>query len=356
MDENTLPANNPQLLSNDFQALLSAYSAPTGLCDGKGEWLMLSDGLSAQLSPPQQVRLSAMLAQPSQWANAWRRMQRNRFYELPDLLLADPLRQAMIHSRRLYLPSMSEPIFLIEFQPRLKYLQPFIGLSRQYRDQIRYQHHALLIARQMQTAVTQSLTDPLTGIANRRAFDDGLQRAWSDALQRRQPLSVLLLDIDFFKDINDHWGHLHGDEVLKQLAKCLSNSLARPNDLMARIGGEEFGVILPNTDSLGAHTVAEFLLGEVRRLHLPHPSQKIRPYVTLSIGACSTATLSNDTANSLLHHADLALYKAKATGRDRCCIGSIPVILDEPLMPINVLTLAAYDSAKPNSSQPHGIR
>jgi diguanylate cyclase (GGDEF)-like protein len=330
MDENILPLNNPALAVH-MQVLLSAYATPAGLCDPQGQWLMCSAQLTQQLAVlPHAKHLQSLLATPQQWSEIWRRIQRNREHELPDIVLLPPFQACMLRSRRIDFPAQPMPFFFIECQPRLKYTHAFLGLSRQYQDHARYQHQALMIARRMQMAVTQSLTDPLTQIANRRAFDEALQHFWHISVTGHQPLSVLILDIDFFKDINDHNGHLHGDHVLQQLAQCLANSLSRPNDKVARIGGEEFGIILPNTDSMGAQTVADHLLGAVRRLRLPHPTQKIRPYVTLSMGACSVHPVATDTANSVLHHADLALYKAKATGRDRCCMGSVPVKVDAP--------------------------
>jgi diguanylate cyclase (GGDEF)-like protein len=157
--------------------------------------------------------------------------------------------------------------------------------------------------------------DALTGLANRRCFDDNLHAEWARALRQKQPLSLLMVDVDNFKAFNDANGHLGGDDCLKRIASSLSNEM-RANDLVARYGGEEFAVILPNESLKGAAIVAERIRCQVERLQLPKGGAAAG-HVTVSIGA-ATAIASPDTnANQLIGIADAALYRAKHMGRNR---------------------------------------
>ncbi|MET0321848.1 MAG: diguanylate cyclase [Duganella sp.] len=167
-----------------------------------------------------------------------------------------------------------------------------------------------------QVALEQLATrDGLTGLANRRCFDDTLQGEWQRALRQQQPLSLLMVDVDNFKQYNDAYGHLGGDECLQRIAKAVANEM-RTNDLVARYGGEEFAVILPNQSLKGAAIVAERIRCRVEQLHLPNLGSQ--PHVvTVSIGA-ATALASPDTDPSqLVAIADSALYRAKHMGRNR---------------------------------------
>ncbi len=162
--------------------------------------------------------------------------------------------------------------------------------------------------------------DGLTGLANRRCFDDSLHAEWARALRQRQPLSLLMVDVDNFKAYNDAHGHLGGDECLKRIAAAVSGEM-RANDLVARYGGEEFAVILPNQSLKGAAIVAERIRCRVERLRLPH-HVAAGQHVTVSIGA-ATAIAGPDTEPSqLVAIADAALYRAKHLGRNRI---SLPV-------------------------------
>ncbi|OFA00930.1 sensor domain-containing diguanylate cyclase [Duganella phyllosphaerae] len=167
-----------------------------------------------------------------------------------------------------------------------------------------------------QIALEQLATrDGLTGLANRRCFDDTLHAEWQRALRQQQPLSLLMVDVDNFKQYNDAYGHLGGDECLQRIATAVANEM-RTNDLVARYGGEEFAVILPNQSLKGAAIVAERIRCRVEQLHLPNLGSQ--PHVvTVSIGA-ATALPSHDTEPSqLVATADSALYRAKHMGRNR---------------------------------------
>ncbi|AWB24375.1 GGDEF domain-containing protein [Methylobacterium currus] len=160
-----------------------------------------------------------------------------------------------------------------------------------------------------------SLTDGLTGLPNRRRFDEALHQALRAAARSERPLALLIVDADHFKRFNDRYGHAVGDEILHGLARCLSACLLRPHDLVCRIGGEEFGVILPDTDVEGAARVAERLHHEVTTLALPAAGLPAGS-VTVSIGLAEAAGTSPD---ELYRAADAALYAAKSAGRNRTC-------------------------------------
>jgi len=159
--------------------------------------------------------------------------------------------------------------------------------------------------------------DPLTGLSNRRSFDDGLSAELRRAQRDEKPLSLLLIDIDHFKRFNDTYGHPAGDECLRTIGQLLADSVRRSGDLVARYGGEELVVILPNTDAAGAIAVAEQFLKTLEQKNLPHVGSPFQ-HVTASIG---TATLppgqTGISAAALIEAADQALYRAKAAGRNR---------------------------------------
>jgi len=160
-------------------------------------------------------------------------------------------------------------------------------------------------------------TDGLTGLLNRRSFDQILDSELSRTSRERQPLSMLMIDVDRFKAYNDHYGHQAGDTCLKLVANGLREAALRPGDSLARYGGEEFVAILPNTDEDGAFVLAERLRRGLRELALPHEGSE-KGIVTVSIGIASYgATATNRHDDELLHRADEALYDAKAAGRDR---------------------------------------
>jgi diguanylate cyclase (GGDEF)-like protein len=158
-------------------------------------------------------------------------------------------------------------------------------------------------------------TDGLTGIANRRAFNERLRAEWARAGRSRKSLSLVILDLDFFKQYNDHYGHVMGDECLKQVARVLQDR-GRSADLVARIGGEEFSLLLPDTDIEGAMLVAETARSNVEGLRLEHAKSPVG-VVTASFGVATATDLSTETARDLMQAADKALYEAKGSGRNR---------------------------------------
>jgi len=161
-----------------------------------------------------------------------------------------------------------------------------------------------------------SSRDGLTGIPNRRFYDEYLGTEWERMARERKPLSLLMCDIDFFKKYNDAYGHLEGDACLKLVAEAINKSCKRPADLAARYGGEEFTVILPDTDIEGAKLVAESIRGAINNLNIEHYDSP-EGHVTLSIGASSLIPVHGGEARALVQRADAALYRAKGAGRNR---------------------------------------
>jgi len=171
--------------------------------------------------------------------------------------------------------------------------------------------------RRAQTALEQLASlDGLTGIANRRCFDETIRLAWKLRSRDSQCMSLLILDVDHFKTYNDTYGHPAGDRCLQQIASALEQLLLRPNDIVARYGGEEFGVILPGTDAEGAVVVATRILGRVAELAIPHSGEQ-DGLVTISIGISTSQTRTDMSLEGLISSADKALYKAKERGRNR---------------------------------------
>lgn len=163
-----------------------------------------------------------------------------------------------------------------------------------------------------------SRTDELTGIANRRYFDELFETEWRRAARLSKPVSVILIDIDFFKNYNDTYGHQMGDECLKQVANALKIAIKRPCDVLARYGGEEFMVLLSDTDGNGAVKVAKSIQSNVAALSIAHKNSQVGSTVTVSIGISSMVPESNGSSPELLiAKADSALYQAKHEGRNR---------------------------------------
>lgn len=158
--------------------------------------------------------------------------------------------------------------------------------------------------------------DALTGVPNRRSFDETLAHEWIRCSRSRLPLAVLMLDIDHFKAYNDGYGHPRGDACLRQVAVALSACLGRGPDLLARYGGEEFVCLLPQCDLAGAHTVAERLRQAVLEQQIPHPRSPVAPVLTISVGvACAVPQADGDPA-ALVRQADAGLYRSKSQGRN----------------------------------------
>lgn len=179
----------------------------------------------------------------------------------------------------------------------------------------------LTIKRQADAMRELSMTDGLTGVANRRHFNDRLDAEWRRCARAGMPLSLIMIDIDHFKLYNDRYGHQAGDQCLQQVSAAMKRCASRPQDLLARYGGEEFILLLPQEGPEGAEAVAQRIQDEVRRLALPHEASTTSPVVSISMGlATAMPPLERTDANALIRHADANLYRAKQTGRDRYCV------------------------------------
>jgi two-component system chemotaxis family response regulator WspR len=170
-----------------------------------------------------------------------------------------------------------------------------------------------------------SNVDALTGLKNRRFFDDCIMEEWRRSLRESSPLSVLLIDVDNFKRYNDTHGHLAGDGVLRRVAETLRDNCRRPSDCVARFGGEEFAVILPSTALAGAQTLGETYRRSVEDLHYPAESSLSGGYLTVSVGGATTIPQRSGSFLSLVNAADKMLYQAKSAGKNRVLTGSTSV-------------------------------
>jgi len=185
--------------------------------------------------------------------------------------------------------------------------------------------HANLLSKEKELKATnqelerQSTLDPLTGIPNRRFFAHAFEAEWKRALRKNEPLSLLMIDVDYFKRVNDAHGHPYGDECLVRIAKALRQELQRGVDVIARYGGEEFIVLLPDTDLEGAGTVAAGLQGAIAELNIVNRASPLGHQLTVSIGIADCYPSTSLTCGELIARADRALYRAKRRGRNRIC-------------------------------------
>jgi diguanylate cyclase (GGDEF)-like protein len=170
---------------------------------------------------------------------------------------------------------------------------------------------------QSERALTISEHDPLTGLWNRRAFSDRLDEEWSRAKRWRESLALLYLDIDYFKNYNDSYGHQRGDECLKRVSLAIQDSVRRSGEMVVRLGGEEFAVLLPLSSGEQAKLLADKIRARVEGLEIPHSKSLISDFVTLSIGVSSMIPDDQALAEDLVEQADKALYQAKESGRNR---------------------------------------
>ncbi|MDC5110409.1 GGDEF domain-containing protein [Acinetobacter baumannii] len=173
------------------------------------------------------------------------------------------------------------------------------------------------LMQQAQQLSLLSQQDALTGLANRRYLDETLDNEWRRALRHETPLTIMMVDIDFFKPYNDSLGHLKGDQCLKDIATAISSIAARSGDLVARYGGEEFLLLFPMTNAQQAKIQAERLMNAIKKIAIVHPCSSVSPYVTISVGVATTIPRLNDSISAFVSRADHALYQAKTNGRNQ---------------------------------------
>lgn len=195
-----------------------------------------------------------------------------------------------------------------------------IGMVARFKDITERKYAENMLKEANERLERLSASDGLTQVANRRCFDQTLEREWNRLRRTGEPLSLIMSDVDFFKLFNDTYGHQGGDDCLKSVAKTLSETARRGGDCVARYGGEEFAVILPATAEQGVFTVAEKIRQAVEQIGMEHRKSSIASWVTLSLGVATIVPTGEKTPEFLIQCADKALYQAKSTGRNRVCV------------------------------------
>jgi diguanylate cyclase (GGDEF)-like protein/PAS domain S-box-containing protein len=218
-------------------------------------------------------------------------------------------------------PNRKGTPFLLTASPLFGLVGEVIGVVEQFKDITRRKHFEEELEKAKLELEQLATTDALTGLANRRVFDETLQREWFRAQREEEPISLILCDIDYFKLYNDRYGHLGGDDCLRKVSACIKRSAVRKSDLMARYGGEEFVGILPNTNSKGAYHLAEKIRSTINEMRLEHVSSKVADFVTLSLGVATAIPFKDDGGiQGLIKAADDALYASKEGGRNRVTV------------------------------------
>jgi diguanylate cyclase (GGDEF)-like protein len=211
---------------------------------------------------------------------------------------------------------ITKPVNVVELLARLR---SALSLKKEMDCRKRREDELIGLTHQLEEANQKlqrlSSVDGLTGIANRRCFDNLFVQAWRFSLRKPAPVSLMMIDIDYFKSFNDTYGHLRGDECLKQVARALGDALHRPADLLARYGGEEFVVLLWDTDAHGAAVVAEALRTRIEQLQIANDQAPVA-HITISVGTATAVALPGVRSHDLIAAADHALYQAKRAGRN----------------------------------------
>ncbi|WP_310446660.1 sensor domain-containing diguanylate cyclase [Thiobacillus sp.] len=199
----------------------------------------------------------------------------------------------------------------------LAMLATSVQVQRLFRDSEKLRRELFSVIEVEQALEYLVRLDSLTGIPNRRLFEEELSKEWARTKRNHAPFSLIMADIDHFKEYNDHYGHPAGDLCLVEVAQAMHHALSRPGDVVARIGGEEFAFLLPQTDLSGAISVAEQIRERILALNLPHEASPVASHVTLSFGVSSSELTSVSSAGELIRTSDIALYEAKRCGRNQ---------------------------------------
>lgn len=303
-------------MGSPIKDVLNAFSVPAGICSQSERWLCISQQLNELLTDAQREDIRMLSSDLILWEQMWRMAQRNRRFDMLSLKLASNLENYMLKSARLQFDYDPQVYFLLELHPIQTQIESFSNLTQSYKSKNRMEHQILDAKVKTKVAVSAAMTDPLTKLPNRRQFEQILNKLWGSHQQAQQMLGLLIVDIDFFKDVNDSLGHAHGDQVLKEVANILKQTTEASAKLVARIGGEEFAILLANSSENHALSVCNNLIASMAAHAIPHPTSRVKPYVTVSIGACVTMPSSLTSISDLLHSADKSLYVAKQSGRN----------------------------------------
>ena len=250
--------------------------------------------------------------------------------ELPDLIILDVMmpnmsgyqvcQQLKQHPKTAHIP-------VIFISSRAEVEDEVQGFATGGVDYITKPFNAIIVRSRVRTHVELkqrgdilaklSILDGLTQLYNRRRFDEMLDYEWYRSLRASHSMALILMDIDYFKRYNDHYGHANGDACLKAVARALTSSMQRTADFVARYGGEEFVCILPETDRAGALIAAERIRRSVLALNLPHATSDVTGQVTISLGVMTMIPASQFSPHYLIEKADAALYASKRNGRNR---------------------------------------
>ncbi len=193
-------------------------------------------------------------------------------------------------------------------------VEALVGFMFDINERKRTEERLLALQRELEDL---SFKDGLTGLLNRRRFDALVEIEWRAARRTRKPLSLLMIDIDYFKQYNDHYGHVGGDDCLKRIAQVLRTAVARPRDVLARYGGEEFVIVLPETDAAGAERIAARCREAVAREAIVHDRSEAGRTVTISVGVGTVVPEQDASLLAFIETVDRCLYQAKQAGRNR---------------------------------------
>jgi diguanylate cyclase (GGDEF)-like protein len=313
--------------SSDCRALINAMSMPVFVVRANGDIEWLNRRASQLLGDRSPKTIKCLLTSPSRSEEFLRAMRRNQAFSHLSLRLAAPMQDSYIASTRIARQGEALDFWLLELLPRQWVVGGMHQLSQMIQRTTALKRERAAAEKTALVAQTEASRDALTGIANRRAFDDWLATALADP---QQEFSVMILDLDYFKAINDSHGHDLGDQVLQRVARLLSGTLTRRDDQVARIGGEEFGVLLPGADIHASLKVAWRLVMTLRNHNAGCPPGDSWQPVTLSVGVATRTPGTNITGRELMRQADRGLYLAKQRGRDQAVHAALSGQSDPP--------------------------